>query len=108
MLKSCLEYAMSRNTNFLPGEAGFLLKLLQEVCIYFDFFPFCEIFLFALGHCLLQYIAHSKFYKCIAFEMSKKNGMEYNSVRTFIVCTVFGITGMELTAHIEMKNQWNL
>lgn len=40
--------------------------------------------------------------------MSKKNGMEYNSVRTFIVCTVFGITGMELTAHIEMKNQWNL
>lgn len=33
VLKSCLEYAMSRHTNFLPGEAGFLLKLLQEVCL---------------------------------------------------------------------------
>ncbi|XP_055301227.1 uncharacterized protein LOC129567889 [Sitodiplosis mosellana] len=34
VLKSCLEYAMSRHTNFLPGEAGFLLKLLQEVDEY--------------------------------------------------------------------------
>lgn len=35
VLKSCLEYAISRHTNFLPGEAGFLLKLLQEVCFNF-------------------------------------------------------------------------
>lgn len=34
VLKSCLEYAMSRHTNFLPGEAGFLLKILLEVSIF--------------------------------------------------------------------------
>lgn len=25
---------MNRHSNFLPGEAGFLLKLLQEVCTH--------------------------------------------------------------------------
>lgn len=34
VLKSCLEYAMNRHSNFLPGEAGFLLKFLQEVCTH--------------------------------------------------------------------------
>ncbi|CAO1396878.1 unnamed protein product [Diamesa serratosioi] len=31
LLRSCLEYAMNHYTNFLPGEGGFLLTLLQEI-----------------------------------------------------------------------------
>ncbi|XP_037038030.1 uncharacterized protein LOC119075648 [Bradysia coprophila] len=34
VLKSCLEYAMNRHADFLPGEAGFLLGLLQEIGEY--------------------------------------------------------------------------
>lgn len=34
VLESCLAYAMDRHSNFLPGEAGFLLKILREVDDY--------------------------------------------------------------------------
>lgn len=34
ILHSCLEYTISRHSDFLPGESSFLLRLLLEVVQY--------------------------------------------------------------------------